>query len=129
MGKVILLLLVLLGASLYFPQTRPVVVDTFAPLLNPFLTWQTEAEMDRVGRELQSLNRRGADLPKPGASFHSWMGSTFYGPDRTDSWGIDYTLKVWQDSIGLVSNGPDLEIGTEDDIVLISLIQRRRRNR
>jgi len=129
LGKVVLLLLILLGASLYFPQTRPVVVDMLAPVMNPFLTWQTQAEMDRIGRELQSLNRRGADLPAPGVSFHSWMGSTFYGPDRTDAWGIDYTLKVWLDSIGLVSNGPDLEIGTADDIVLTALIQRRRRNR
>ena len=129
MGKVVLLLLILLGASLYFPQTRPVVVDTLAPVMNPFLIWQTQGEMDRIGRELQSLNRRGSELPSPGASFHTWMGQTFYGPERMDAWEVDYTLKVWLDSIGLVSNGPDMEIGTDDDLVLTALIQRRRRSR
>lgn len=129
LGKVVLLLIILLGASLYFPQTRPVVVDTLAPVMNPFLIWQTQGEMDRIGRELQSLNRRGSELPSSGASFHTWMGQTFYGPERMDAWGVDYTLKIWLDSIGLVSNGPDMEIGTDDDLVLTALIQRRRRSR
>lgn len=129
MAKLVLLLLILLGASLYFPQTRPVVIDTLSPVMNPFLTWQTKGEMDRIGRELQSLDRRGSDLPASGMSFHSWMARTFHGPVRTDAWGIDYTLKVWADSMSIVSNGPDLEIGTADDIVLTAIIQRRRRNR
>jgi len=38
-------------------------------------------------------------------------------------------MKVWRDSVGIVSNGPDLEIGTADDIVLTAVIQRQRRNR
>ncbi len=129
MAKVVLLLLVLLGASLYFPQTRPVIVDTLGPVINPFLTWQTKGEMDRIRRELEFLNRPGRELPAPGASFHSWVNQTFYLPDRTDAWGIEYTLKVWRDSIGVVSNGPDQEVGTADDIMLTMMIQRPRRNR
>jgi len=129
LAKVFLLLLILLGASLYFPQTRPVVLDIFAPVANPLLAWQTKAEMDRIGTTLQALNRRGAELPSPGVNFHAWMGSTFYGPDRTDGWGVDYTLRAWQDSVAIISNGPDLEVGTADDILLTVLIQRRRRSR
>lgn len=129
MGKVILIILILLGAALYYPQTRPVVVDMFAPVINPVLTWQTKGEMDRVGRELQTLNREGGTLPAPGAGFQSWMDRNFVGGARSDAWGTLYTLRVWGDSIGIVSNGPDLEIGTPDDIVQSVVIQRRRRRR
>jgi len=118
LAKLILLLLVLLGASLYFPQTRPVVVETLAPVLNPIFRWQTRGEMDRIGRELDTIYRQGNDLPPPGASFRNWMSKNFFGGAKTDAWGTDYSLTVWRDSIGLVSNGPDLEIGTADDIIL-----------
>jgi len=45
-----MVLLILLGAATYFPQTRPVVVDTLGPIMNPVLTWQTKGEMNRLGR-------------------------------------------------------------------------------
>jgi hypothetical protein len=109
--------LILLGASLYFPQTRPVVLEYLAPVINPVLTWQTKGEMEQIGRELESLNRQGSDLPTPGSSFQHWMEGRFMGGSKTDGWGVDYTLKVWRDSMGIVSNGPDREIDTPDDIV------------
>jgi hypothetical protein len=126
LGKVILFLLILLGAALYFPQTRPATLEVLGPVINPVLTWQTKGEMDRIGRELRALNRQGSNLPTPGASFQNWMGRVFLGGARTDAWGVDYTLRVWRDSIGIVSNGPDQEIGTDDDIVQAVAIQRRR---
>ena len=129
MFKVVLALLILLGAAAYFPQTRPVVVDTLGPLMNPVLTWQTKGEMDRLGRELQTENREGAPLPTPGAEFQNWMNRRFVGGATTDAWGVDYTLRVWRDSIGIISNGPDLEIGTMDDIVQSLVIQRQRSRR
>lgn len=129
MGKVILILLILLGAALYHPKTRPVVVEVFAPVINPVLTWQTKGEMDRIGRELQTLNREGGTLPAPGVAFQNWMDRNFMGPATSDAWGTLYTLRVWADSVGIVSNGPDLEIGTADDVVQAVVIQRRRRRR
>ena len=62
LAKFVILLLILFGASLYFPQTRPVVVDTINPVLNPVLIWQTKGEMNRIGRELETLQREGNDL-------------------------------------------------------------------
>ena len=129
MARVVLLLLILLGAALYFPKTRPVVVDTLAPVLNPVLTWQTKGEMNRISRELESLNRQGSDLPPPGESFQNWMGKNFLGGAKTDAWGFPYTLKVWRDSIGIVSNGPDQEIATPDDIILSTMTRRSQRRR
>ena len=129
MFKVVFLLLVLLGASLYFPQTRPVVLEYLGPVMNPVLTWQTKGEMGRLTRELQTVTREGGDLPSPGASFQAWITRNFLGRAQSDAWGSDYTLRVWEDSVGVVSNGPDLEIDTDDDIVLSAVRQRRRRTR
>jgi len=126
--KLLFFFLILLGASLYFPQTRPVVLKYLAPVINPVLTWQTKGEMQQIGRELETLNRQGSDLPTPGSSFQHWMEGRFMGGSRTDGWGVDYTLRVWRDSVGIVSNGPDREIGTPDDIVHpVRLIERGRR--
>ncbi len=129
MFKVVLLILVLLGAAFYFPQTRPVVVDTLAPVLDPVLSWQTRGEMEGIVRELQTLTRQGSDLPTPGASFDAWMLRNFMGGSKTDAWGVNYTLKVWRDSVGVVSNGPDREIETPDDILESVMVQRRRDRR
>ncbi len=129
MGKFLLLLILALGASLYFPQTRPVVLDVLAPVLNPALTWQTKGEMSQIARELQTLNREGQVLPAPGQAFQTWIGRHFQGGDQEDAWGTPYTLRVWTDSVGIVSNGPDLEIDTPDDVIETALIQRQRRSR
>ena len=129
MGKLVLFLLLALGAALYFPQTRPVVLDTLAPVLNPILTWQTKGEMAQITRELQMINREGQALPEPGEDFRAWMGRNFQGGDREDSWGIPYSLTTWPDSVGVVSKGPDLEINTPDDILETALIPRQRRRR
>ena len=129
MWKVIFILLVLFGAALYFPQTRPTVLDFLAPVMNPVLTWQTKGEMDRIVRELESLHRQGSDLPTPGESFQAWMDRRFMGGSKTDAWGMDYTLEVWRDSLGIVSNGPDEELGTPDDLIHSAMIRHRGRER
>jgi hypothetical protein len=129
LAKAILLLLILLGALFYFPKTRPTMVETFAPMLDPVFTWQTRDEMDRISRELQTLSRQGSTLPTPGESFQNWMGKNFFGGAKTDAWGTMYTMQVSRDSVNIVSNGPDLEIGTADDLSVGVVAVPQRRNR
>ncbi len=129
MFKVVLFLLVLLGAALYFPQTRLVVVDTLGPVVNPVLIWQTKGEIERIGRELQTLAREGSDLPPPGESFENWMSKNFLGGAKTDAWGMGYSMRVWRDWVTIVSNGPDKEIDTADDIVFQAVAVRLMRRR
>ncbi len=124
--KIIFMLLVLLGAALYFPQTRPTVVETLGPVINPVLTWQTNGEMDRIVRELQAMNEQGTTLPTPGDRFHRWMERQFFGGAKTDAWGVEYTLKVNRDQLLVVSNGPDKQLGTADDLTQLVMRQRRR---
>ena len=129
MGKLILFLVLGLGAALYFPVTRPAVLDKLAPVINPILTWQTRGEMGQITRELQMINREGQDLPEPGRDFEAWMDRNFQGGDRQDAWGNPYTLVLWPDSFGISSKGPDLEVNTGDDILETALIPRQRRRR
>lgn len=126
MFKFIFILLILFGAALYFPQTRPVVVDTIGPVINPVLAKQTMGEMNRIVRELQTLNEQGTTLPTPGVRFQRWMDREFFGRAKLDAWGVAYTLQISRDSILLVSNGPDQEVGTADDLSLLVMRQSRR---
>jgi hypothetical protein len=129
LAKVILVLLILLGAALYFPKTRPVVLEFVGPVVNPVLRWQTDGEMERIARELESLHRQGSNIPTPGASFQSWMERNFMGGAKEDAWGNNYSLKVWRESVGIVSSGPDEELDTADDLVFpLSFRMERSRN-
>lgn len=129
LGKLFLFLILALGAALYFPQTRPVVVETLAPVMNPVLAWQTRSEMDQIARELQMINREGQALPERGEEFLAWMGRNFQGGSSVDAWGNVYSLVVWDDSVGIVSRGPDLEVNTGDDLMETAIIPRQRRRR
>ena len=126
MFKFIFILLILFGAALYFPQTRPVVVETLGPVFNPILAKQTRGEMDRIVRELQTMNEQGSTLPAPGDRFQRWMDREFFGRAKLDAWGVAYTLQLRNESLLLVSNGPDKRIGTPDDITQLVMTQRRR---
>jgi hypothetical protein len=128
-GKIILILILLFGASLYFPRTRPVVLDTLAPVLNPGLEWQSRNEMREILRALRVRNQAGRELPARGRSFLVWMEAQYPGGRGMDAWGTPYSLKTWADSIGIASNGPDLEINTADDFVETTRIERQRRRR
>lgn len=129
LGKIFLLTAILLGAGLYFPSTRPTVMDVLAPVINPALIWQTRGEMAQITRELQMINRQGQSLPAPGQDFSEWMVRNFQGGSSRDSWGNEYSLIIWPDSIAIVSRGPDLEIATPDDVIETARIQRQRRRR
>jgi len=125
LGKLTVILVLLFGAAMYFPQTRPVLLDLLNPLLRPVLIWQTKSEMAKIVRELSTMDREGRQLPQPGQEFQRWMERNFQGGSFQDSWGTPYLLRVWLDSLSVVSSGPDGVLGTSDDITRSTEIQRR----
>lgn len=130
MGKILVLVALVLGAALYFPKSRPVVMDFLAPVLNPVFRWQTQEELSNILRELRTIEREGRQpLPQPGEEFQAWMGRNFQGGEAEDSWGNPYTMRVWRDSVGVVSRGPDLEVLTPDDIRVTMPVPRDGRRR
>lgn len=128
MGKFFILVILLVGAAFFFPQTRPTMLEVLAPVLNPVLTSQTKGEIQQINRELQTLSKSGQLLPSPGGNFQEWMNLNFQGGSSLDAWGNPYSLKVWTDSVGVFSRGPDQEINTPDDIFQsIGVFRTRRR--
>lgn len=128
-GKVVLLIILVVGAGLYFPSTRPALLDTLGPVINPALGWQSRAEMDQITRKLQMINREGQPIPSKGQDFAEWMVRNFPGGKSRDSWDNEYTIEIWPDSVGIVSKGADLEIRTPDDLIKTVRIQRQRGGR
>jgi hypothetical protein len=129
LGKAILLIILVLGAGFYFPTTRPTLLDVLGPLINPALAMQCSVEMDKITRELQISTRNAQPVPAQGQAFSNWMIGHFRPEGTRDSWGNEYSLINWTDSVGVVSRGPDLEIGTADDILRTIRLQRWNRRR
>lgn len=125
--KVVFAFLVALGAALYFPSSRAVLLDTVAPVLNPALGWATRGEMRAMARDLEQRVNTGRPIPGNRQEFETWLENNYQaGDSRTDSWGNLYSLERWTDSFAVVSPGPDGELGSGDDIRVIQLIERDR---
>ncbi len=116
MFKLILFLLVALGAALYFPTSRVVVLDVAEPVLNPVMEWSTKGEMRKIARDLETFERSWESLPTQDG-WSRWLETKYTTDDgKTDSWGNDYALQVWPDSFAVVSAGVDGQMGTQDDL-------------
>jgi hypothetical protein len=116
MFKFILALLVVLGAALYFPTSRALVVEYGGPLLNPAFRLATRAEMGKISRDVQTYERETGTVPEPRA-FPTWLEGRYAGDATLDSWGNTYVLVVRRGAFDIVSLGPDGRLGTSDDIV------------
>jgi hypothetical protein len=116
MFKVILTLLVVLAAALYFPASRAVVLEYAAPLLNPALRLATKAEMEKISRDVQTYERETTRLPNPN-EFAGWLEGRYAGDVTRDSWGNTYILVIRPRSFDIVSMGPDGQLNTDDDVL------------
>lgn len=121
MGRIILLAILALVASLAIPATRPVVLEQAAPLLYPLHKWQTTGEMEEISRDIASYERTYYKLPVARASFPKWLERNFVPETAQDTWGTGYELRVWPDSFAILSAGPDRTIETEDDLRHLTL--------
>lgn len=115
------LIVVLAGVtSLYFPESRRVLLDVAEPVLRPVIRWGAEEEMARVGQNVVDRERLVGTLPS-GPAWPGWLNERYSTDEpRTDPWGSLYQLSVWQDSIGIVSHGPDRIKDTEDDFLVVT---------
>lgn len=117
MFKIIVVLLALLGAALYFPSTRPVVLETAAPILDPVLRWSTRGEMNRLARDLEQMERTSRRLPEPREQWPAWLEREYQGGEAAlDAWGTPYAYILWPDSFAILSHGPDQARGSGDDV-------------
>ena len=117
MTKLILIAILGLVAALYFPDSRQMIVEEAMPILNPYLVWSAEREMEELSRSVRREARETYRIP-PTRDWNDWLTANFTGGASTDPWGRIYTYQAWADSFNLRSYGPDSERGTSDDLLV-----------
>lgn len=129
--KILLFVLVALGASFSIPSLRRVVEPVtdaaldpakrmlsgqLARIRDPVYRWSVQNEARGIARELIQREETGQPLPRP-QDFQSYLQRrTLAGAPVLDRWGSPYYLLVTADSVVVVSPGPDERPGSDDDI-------------
>ncbi|MGI9625864.1 MAG: hypothetical protein ACR2QM_03435 [Longimicrobiales bacterium] len=129
MGKLFLFMLVVLGAALYFPDSRARLVSRVEPLIEPALApirlRETKSELKKIAQDLQGYERFYDKVPTNDDMFRNWLYNQYLAPSNyQDSWGREFGYRVWPDSFAIVSAGPDQNFMTADDMMVAT-----RRNR
>ena len=124
-----LLLLIVLGvvAAYYFPDSRQAIENAAAPLIAPIVKWTAEGEMAQVGQNVVQHETFSGKLPDR-RDWSGWLDWRYPTDDfKEDPWGSRYQLRVWADSVAIISLGPDRTRSTEDDFRVVTPRPRRRR--
>ncbi len=117
-----LLLLALLAALVwvYFPETRAMLLEAAEPIAAPIARWGTEEEMAQVARNVVDQERLTGALPS-GSAWLGWLKQRYASPEvATDPWGSTYQLEASDDSVWVISFGPDRTRNTEDDFRVVT---------
>lgn len=117
-GRLFLLLLLALGAGLYFEQSRTAILEFASPAVQPALRWMTNQELQQIAGDLEEYVVSRGSLPARAGEFESWLRDR-YRDDKfhTDSWGTPYRLRLASGGqFRVISAGTDQEFDTEDDL-------------
>ena len=126
MGR--LLLLVALGVSVayYFPDSRQMLLEAAQPIMVPIVRWTTREEMRQLGRDVVAYEQTTGQLPDR-RGWLDWLEWRYTMDDsKQDAWDTVYELRVWADSVGIRSYGPDRTRNTDDDFTIVTLRERSR---
>lgn len=126
-----LLLLIILGmvTTYYFPDSRTWIADKTQPLWVPAVKWEVREEMRQVGRDVVAHERNTGQLPRR-REWLGWLDWRYSSQElQMDAWGTTYELRIWTDSIGIMSYGPDRTRSTEDDFTVATPRERVQRRR
>lgn len=116
--RIFVVLLIALAVGLYFPESRAVIADYASPVVDPYLSMSTTAEMEDILDEVKTYQRENFERLPSERDFDQWIEARFSGEGSVDGWGRGYEFRVDRGQILLVSWGPDGERGTDDDIVV-----------
>ena len=117
MSRLILLILLGLVAAFYFPDSRAMLLEKGAPVIDPFLSMATESEMDRIANDLLAWRRENFGRMPSRKQFPTWLEDQYSGGASRDSWGNAYEYQLIRGAFEIRSYGPDRVRGTEDDII------------
>ena len=127
MTRLALLILLGLVASYYFPDSRAMLVEASEPLWVPVVKWDVREEMKQVGRDVARYETHTGRLPER-RRWIEWLRYRYAALELTrDAGNTTYELRVWSDSVGFLSYGPDRTKNTDDDFIVTTPRERRRR--
>jgi len=114
MGRIILFLLVILGAAMAIPATRTKLTDAAAPLVNKVKAKIVPGRLEVMADQLEVRLGRGQGLP---ASWEGWLRRD-YSSVPEDPWDNIYYIEVGRRGFTVGSMGPDGIQGNDDDITV-----------
>ena len=120
MTRLVLLAILCVVTWLYFPETRAILLEAAQPVVLRVGRWSSNEEMAQVGRHAVDHERLTGELPH-GETWLGWLATRY--PDRDaaqDPWGSHYQLIVWDDSVAVLSYGPDRTRDTDDDFQVVA---------
>ena len=112
LGKIILLLIVVLGIAMAVPSTRATMMDKAAPVMNKVKAKLVPKRLEVMADQLLVRVNRGEGFP---GSWEGWLQRDFSGVPE-DPWGNLYYLQTGRGSFTVGSKGPDGVQGNDDDI-------------
>jgi hypothetical protein len=122
--RLVLLVVLALCVWVYFPETRSMLIEAASPLIDPVRKWSAEEQMAQIARNVVEHERLTGEMPEGGA-WLPWLEYRYSNPDmRRDPWGAHYQLDPREDSVAILSVGPDGLRGTEDDFEVLSARRR-----
>jgi len=120
MTRLLLLALLAVLTWVYFPETRAMLLAAAEPIAAPLARWGTQEEMAQVARNVVDQERLTGVLPS-GSAWLDWLKYRYASPDATtDPWGSTYQLEASEDSVWVLSFGPDRTRDTEDDFQVVT---------
>jgi hypothetical protein len=141
MKRVLVILLVIWGATLAFPTVRersqPRLSQAWSWMggrmerpLSPVTNWhrkiQAESQLNEASRLMVSLRNQGRALPET-HELTEFLTRHAIAPEGRDPWGMPYRLVPEVDSLAIVSAGKDRVFGTEHDLAARVGLPRRPR--
>jgi hypothetical protein len=112
LGKIILVIIVVLGLAMAVPSTRATLLEQAAPVMNQFKAKLVPSRLDAMADQLAVRVNRGEGYP---SSWESWLQRDFTG-DPKDPWGNLYYLQTSRRGFTVGSAGPDGVEGNADDL-------------
>lgn len=117
MGKIVGLVLLLIGAVVLVPPLREKVRPHVQFAFDPFYSWSARNRVAEILDVVKGEQQLGRPLPAP-RDFAAFVDRLDFREDASiDPWGNPYFLRVTRSTYQVGSAGKDGQAGTPDDIL------------
>jgi hypothetical protein len=120
LGKLILLIIAVLGIGMAVPSTRATMVEKAAPVMNKMKAKLVPGRLEVMADQLEVRVNRGEGFP---GNWEGWLRRD-YSSVPEDPWGALYYIQTGRGSFTVGSMGPDGVANNDDDIKVTRQLKR-----